>query len=173
MLEINRTADYVVLWKSHRRAERAAVGLARQAAELRGLLTASGLPELAVTAGVAVGAALAVPAVAVESLPGVTVGAAAAPAAEPAAVGAAVAAIESLPGVTVGTAAARPAGELVTVDGVAARAEAEFLEAESGRMWGLYAELGAELAQVAGLLTAAQRQTAEKVIQEWEEGGAG
>lgn len=133
MLEINRTADYVVLWKSHRRAERAALGLARQAAELRRLLAASGL---AVTAGVAVGAAVA----------------ALAPAA----------AIESLP------------GELAAaVDGVAAGAEAEFLEAESGRMWELYAELGAELAQVAGLLTAAQRQTAEKVIQEWEEGGEG
>ena len=163
MLEINRTADYVVLWKSHRRAERAALGLARQAAELRRLLTA-GLPELAVTAGVASGAG---------ALSGAAVGAAvAAPAVEPAAVGAAVAAIESLPGVTVG-AAARPAGELVAVDGMAARAEADFLDAESGRMWELYAELGAELAQVAGLLTAAQRQTAEKVIQEWEEGGAG
>lgn len=160
MLEINRTADYVVLWKSHRRAERAALGLARQAAELRGLLTA-GLPEPAVTAGVG-------------SQSGITVGAAvAAPAVEPASVGAAVAAIESLPGVTVGTAAEWPAGELVTVGGMAARAEAEFLEAESGRMWELYAELGAELAQVAGLLTAAQRQTAEKVIQEWEEVGEG
>ena len=134
MLEINRTADYVVLWKSHRRAERAALGLARQAAELRGLLTA-GLPELAVTAGVAPGAG---------ALSG--------------------AAIESAPGVTVGAAvAARPADW----------AEAEFLEAESGRMWALYAELGAELAQVAGLLTAAQRQRAEKVIQEWEESGEG
>ena len=140
MLEINRTADYVVLWKSHRRAERAAAGLARQAAELRGLLTA-GLPELAVTAGVAVGVAVA----------------ATVPAAP-------VAAIESLPG---------ELAVAVDVDGMAARAEAEFLEAESGRMWELYAELGAELAQVAGLLTAAQRQTAEKVIQEWEEGGAG
>ena len=139
MLEINRTADYVVLWKSHRRAERAALGLARQAAELRGLLT--GLPELAVTAGVGVGAAVA---------PAAVGAAVAEPAVEPAAVGAAV-----------------------DVDGMAARAEAEFLEAESGRMWELYAELGAELAQVAGLLTAAQRQTAEKVIQEWEEGGEG
>lgn len=157
MLEINRTADYVVLWKSHRRAERAALGLARQAAELRGLL-AAGLPELAVTAGVAVGAA-----VAVESLPGVTVGAAAA--ARPAA------AIESLPGEL---AVAAPAAEPASVGAaVADWAEAEFLEAESGRMWELYAELGAELAQVAGLLTAAQRQTAEKVIQEWEEGGEG
>ena len=131
MLEINRTADYVVLWKSHRRAERAALGLARHAAELRGLM--AGLPELAVTVGVAAVAALA-PAAAIESLP----------------------------------------GELAAaVDGVAAGAEAEFLEAESGRMWELYAELGAELAQVAGLLTAAQRQTAEKVIQEWEESGEG
>ena len=158
MLEINRTADYVVLWKSHRRAERAAEGLARQAAELRGLLAASGLPELAVTA----------PAAAIESLPGVTVGAAVA--ARPAA------AIESLPGVTVAAPAAEPASvgaAVVDVDGMAARAEAEFLEAESGRMWELYAELGAELAQVAGLLTAAQRQTAEKVIQEWEAVGAG
>lgn len=142
MLEINRTADYVVLWKSHRRAERAALGLARQASELRGLLTV-GLPELAVTA----------PAAAIESVPGVTVGAA---------VAAPAAAIESLPGELV-----------VDVDGMAARAEAEFLEAESGRMWELYAELGAELAQVAGLLTAAQRQRAEKVIQQWEESGEG
>ena len=145
MLEINRTADYVVLWKSHRRAERAAAGLARQAAELRGLLTAAGLPEMAVAA----------PAAAIESLPGkLAAGAAvAAPAPE----------IGSLP------------GELAAVvEGTAADwAEAEFLEAESGRMWELYAELGAELAQVAGLLTAAQRQTAEKVIQEWEEGGEG
>lgn len=138
MLEINRTADYVVLWKSHRRAERAALGLARQAAELRGLLTA-GLPELAVAAGVAVGAAVA----------------ATVPAAPAAAIG-------SLP------------EELaVAVKGTADWAEAEFLEAESWRMWELYAELGAELAQVAGLLTAAQRQRAEKVIQQWEESGEG
>lgn len=149
MLEINRTADYVVLWKSHRRAERAALGLARQAAELRGLLTV-GLPELAVTAGVAVGAAVAAtvpaaPAAVIESLPGELASAVPSPAAEPASVGVAV----------------------------ADWAEAEFLEAESGRMWELYAELGAELAQVAGLLTAAQRQRAEKVIQQWEESGEG
>ena len=39
MLHINRTADYVVLWKSHKRAEWAAVGLDHQAAELRQQLT--------------------------------------------------------------------------------------------------------------------------------------
>lgn len=129
MLEINRTADYVVLWKSHRRAERAALGLARRAAELRGLLTAG----LAVTAGVA-------PAAAVGLLSGEL---------------------------------AVADGMAMEVEGTADWAEAEFLEAESGRMWELYAELRAELAQVAGLLTAAQRQRAEKVIQQWEESGEG
>lgn len=145
MLNINRTADYVVLWKSHKRAEWAAVGLDGQAAELRQRL------ESGVNLDLSPAVAQLTPPrpvtdTAVAVLPPREL-AAAAPA-----VGLAVAAV--------------PAES-------DAAAELELLEAESRRMWKLHAELGVELSQVARLLTAAQRQSAEKVLQQWAETGAG
>ena len=146
MLNINRTADYVVLWKSHKRAEWAAVGLAGQAAELRQRLESGANLDFS-------------PAVAAVAPPGLV---------------ASNTAVAVRPSVEL--AAAGPTGGLATAevdpepdDAV----ELELLEAESRRMWQLHAELGAELSQAARLLTAAQRQSAEKVLQQWAETGDG
>lgn len=142
MLHINRTADYVVLWKSHKRAEWAAVGLDHQAAELRQQLTGGDPRNFT-------------PAAVMASPPGTASGIAVAVAERPA----------------VEIAAALPApADLTAADETVA--ELEILESESRRMWQLHAELGAELSQTAGLLTAAQRQAAEKALQQWAETGA-
>ena len=143
MQNINRTADYVVLWKSHKRAEWAAVGLDCQAEELRRRVE-SGAPRKFI------------PAAAVTPLPSPATGAAVAVAARPA--------VEL-------TAAVPLPAELAADDDIAA--ELETLESESRRMWKLHAELGAELSQTALLLTAAQRQAAEKALQQWAESDAG
>ena len=145
MLNINRTADYVVLWKSHKRAEWAAVGLAGQAAQLRQRLEGNAHRDFS-------------PAVAAVAPPGLATSTAVAvrPAVELTAAG---------PASGVAAAAVDP--------GPDADLELELLEAESRRMWQLHAELGAELSQVARLLTAAQRQSAEKVLQQWAETGDG
>ena len=145
MQNINRTADYVVLWKSHKRAEWAAVGLDDQAAELR-RRRESGAPQNFIPAA----AAVATPP------PGPATGAVVAVAARPA----------------VEISAAVPLPVDLAADAEAA-AELEVLESESRRMWKLHAELGAELSQTAVLLTAAQRQAAEKALQQWAESGAG
>ena len=145
MLNINRTADYVVLWKSHKRAEWAAVGLEGQAAELRQRLESGANLDFS-------------PAVAAVVPPSSATNTAVAvrPAVELAAVG-----LDS----GLATAAVDPEPD--------AAVELELLEAESRRMWQLHAELGAELSQVSRLLTAAQRQSAEKVLQQWAETGDG
>lgn len=144
MLHINRTADYVVLWKSHKRAEWAAVGLDHQAAELRQQLTGGDPRNFT-------------PAAVMASPPETASGIAAAVAERPAVEIAAAALTEDF-------------ADLAAADETAA--ELEILEAESRRMWQLHAELGAELSQTAGLLTAAQRQAAEKALQQWAETGA-
>ena len=146
MLHINRTADYVVLWKSHKRAEWAAVGLDHQAAELRQQLTGGDPRNFTPAAGLAVtppGTATAIPV-----------------------------AVAERPAVSSTVASPLPADftDLAAADETAA--ELEILESESRRMWQLHAELGAELSQTAGLLTAAQRQAAEKALQQWAETGA-
>lgn len=145
MLHINRTADYVVLWKSHKRAEWAAVGLDHQAAELRQQLTGGDARNFTPAAGLAVtppGLATAIPVAVAE---------------RPAVERAAAALTEDF-------------ADLAAAEETAAALE--ILEAESRRMWQLHAELGAELSQTAGLLTAAQRQAAEKALQQWAETGA-
>ncbi len=144
MLNINRTADYVVLWKSHKRAEWAAVGLDGQVAELRQRLECGVNLDLS-------------PAAAQLTPPGPAINTA----------------VAVLPQREL---AAAPAGGLAVAEvpvKADAAAELELLEAESRRMWKLHAELGGELSQVARLLTAAQRQSAEKVLQQWAETGAG
>lgn len=144
MLNINRTADYVVLWKSHKRAEWAAVGLDGQAAELRQRLESGVNLDLS-------------PAAAQRTPPGPATNTAVAvlPPRE----------LAAAPAVGLAVAAVPAESD--------AAAELELLEAESLRMWKLHAELGGELSQVARLLTAAQRQAAEKVLQQWAETGAG
>ena len=147
MLNINRTADYVVLWKSHKRAEWAAVGLAGQAAELRQRLEGNAHRDFS-------------PAAVAVAPPGLATSMGTAVAVRPA----------------VELAAAGPVSQLAVAEADSepdAAAELELLEAESRRMWQLHAELGAELSQVARLLTAAQRQSAEKVLQQWAETGDG
>ena len=144
MLHINRTADYVVLWKSHKRAEWAAVGLDHQAAELRQQLTGGDLRNFP-------------PAAVMASPPGTAT-------AIPVAVAERLAVERTAAALTEDFADRAAAGETA--------AELEILEAESRRMWQLHAELGAELSQTAGLLTAAQRQAAEKALQQWAETGA-
>lgn len=139
MLNINRTADYVVLWKSHKRAEWAAVGLDGQAAELRQRLESGVNLDLS-------------PAAAQLTPPG--------PATNTA--------VAVLPQREL-AAANLPAGAAAVMAAPEAAAELELLEAESRRMWKLHAELGVELSQVSRLLTAAQRQSAEKVLQQWAE----
>ena len=144
MLHINRTADYVVLWKSHKRAEWAAVGLDHQAAELRQQLT-GGDPRNFTPAAV-----MASPPETASAIP---------------------VAVAERPAVEIAAAALTEdfAGRAAADETAAAL---EILEAESRRMWQLHAELGAELSQTAGLLTAAQRQAAEKALQQWAETGA-
>ena len=68
-------------------------------------------------------------------------------------------------------AAAAPADSIDSTAGVPAEIsdELERLEIESRRMWELHTEIGAELSQVATLLTVAQRKSAQKVLQQWEE----
>ena len=146
MLNINRTADYVVLWKSHKRAEWAAVGLEGQAAELRQRLEGSANLDFSPAAVAVAPPGLATSNTAVAVRPAVELAA---------------------PGPDSGLAAAAVDPE------PDAAAELELLEAEGRRMWQLHAELGAELSQVARLLTAAQRQSAEKVLQQWAETGDG
>ena len=142
MLNINRTADYVVLWKSHKRAEWAAVGLDGQAAELRQRL------ERGVNLDLSPAASVAPPGPASNT------------------------AVAVLPPREV-AAANPPVGTAAVIEAPAAAVELELLEAESRRMWKLHAELGVELSQVARLLTTAQRQSAEKVLQQWAETGGG
>ena len=145
MLHINRTADYVVLWKSHKRAEWAAVGLDHQAAELRQQL-AGGDPRNFTPAAV-----LAVtPPETATAIP---------------------VAVAERPAVEMTAAALTEDFADIAANGETAAA-LEILESESRRMWQLHAELGAELSQTAGLLTAAQRQAAEKALQQWAETGA-
>ena len=144
MLHINRTADYVVLWKSHKRAEWAAVGLDHQAAELRQQLTGGDSRNFT-------------PAAVMASPPETASGIAVAVAERPAVEIAAAALTEDF-------------ADRAAADETAAALE--ILESESRRMWQLHAELGAELSQTAGLLTAAQRQAAEKALQQWAETGA-
>ncbi len=151
-MSINRTAEYMVLWKSHKRAEWAAVRLDRQAAALRQRLGRNPwgekddrpLPSSQPTA----------------SKPGNK-------SAEKGAVTPARGQ-RTVPAPTVLTAPAAPAdgGEEATFD------ELKWLETESRRMGQLCAEIGSELARATALLTVAQRKSAEKMLKEWEEAAA-
>ncbi len=150
-MSVNRTAEYVVLWKSHKRAEWAAVGLDNQAEALRQRLGRNQGQNAANTRRPATPAASTkgsepADARAVRAVAG----------AQRASV--APAAVSRAPGV---------------LEGIAIADELESLETESCRTWQLYAELGSELAQVAALLTVAQRKSAEKVLKQWEESEAG
>ena len=140
-MSINRTAEYMVLWKSHKRAEWAAVGLDNQAEALRQRLGRDDVaPRPAATPSASTGKY------------------------QSAAEGAAAVAVMQ-------RAAAAPADSIDSTAGVPAEIsdELERLEIEGRRMWELHTEIGAELSQVAKLLTVAQSKSAQKVLQQWEE----
>ena len=159
-MSINRTAEYVVLWKSHKRAEWAAVGLDNQAAALRQQLARNDANALlSSTPAASTGEYL-------------STGTATETAAETAAE------TTTKMAAKVGAVAVAQRAELdlaaPSVDVLAEISdELKFLENESRRMWQLSAEIGAELAQTEALLTFAQRQKAEQMLKQWEESGTG
>ena len=160
-MSINRTVEYVVLWKSHKRAEWAAVGLDNQVATMQRRLGREDAPVRPPTAEhqeeyreeyreeypaerrpVAV-------ADRADIEPTRT---AAAPFSDPD--------FSGEPG--------RPA----QLEALENTEQLELLEQESHRMWKLHSEIGSELAQAAALLTVAQRKSAEKVLKQWEKTSA-
>ena len=155
-MSINRTAEYVVLWKSHKRAEWAAVGLDNQAAALRQQLARNDANALLSSPPAASTGEYLSTGTATETAAETTTKMAA----------------------KVGAVAVAQRAELdlaaPSVDVLAEISdELKFLENESRRMWQLSAEIGAELAQTEALLTFAQRQKAEQMLKQWEESGAG
>lgn len=163
-MSVNRTAEYVVLWKSHKRAEWAAVGLDSQAEALRQRLGRSPGRKAANIRRYGTPAA--------STRDGKPADAGAVRAVETAAAGAQRAAINpATDAPAAGVVAPGVAAEVVAEIAIADQLES--LETESCRTWQLYAEIGSELAQVAALLTVAQRKSAEKVLKQWEESGAG
>ncbi len=163
-MSINRTAEYVVLWKSHKRAEWAAVGLDNQAAALRQQLARNDANALLSSPPAAsTGEYLST-----EKSTGTTT--------ETAAETTMKMAAKVATNIGAVAVAQRVAPDLAapSVDVLAEISdELEFLENESRHMWQLSAEIGAELAQTEALLTFAQRQKAEQMLKQWEESGAG
>ena len=162
-MSINRTVEYVVLWKSHKRAEWAAVGLDNQVATMQRRPGREDAPVRPPTAEhqeeyreeypaerrpVAV-ADRADRADRADIEPTRT---AAAPFSDPD--------FSGEPG--------RPA----QLEALENTEQLELLEQESHRMWKLHSEIGSELAQAAALLTVAQRKSAEKVLKQWEKTSA-
>lgn len=171
-MSINRTAEYVVLWKSHKRAEWAAVGLDNQAAALRQQLARNDANALLSSPPAASTGEYLSTEKATEKATETATGTTTETAAETTMKMAAKVAT-NIGAVAV---AQRVAPDLAapSVDVLAEISdELEFLENESRHMWQLSAEIGAELAQTEALLTFAQRQKAEQMLKQWEESGAG
>lgn len=155
-MSINRTVEYVVLWKSHKRAEWAAVGLDNQVATMQRRLGRENAPVRPPTAEhqgeyqeKRRPVAVADRADRADIEPART---AAAPFSDPD--------FSGEPG--------RPA-QLEALGNIE---QLELLEQENHRMWKLHSEIGSELAQAAALLTVAQRKSAEKVLKQWEKTSA-
>ena len=163
-MSINRTVEYVVLWKSHKRAEWAAVGLDNQVATMQRRLGRENAPVRPPTAEHPAEhpkeyreeyqeerrpVAVADRADRADIEPART---AAAPFSDPD--------FSGEPG--------RPA-QLEALGNIE---QLELLEQENHRMWKLHSEIGSELAQAAALLTVAQRKSAEKVLKQWEKTSA-
>ena len=167
-MSINRTAEYVVLWKSHKRAEWAAVGLDNQAAALRQQLARNDANALLSSPPAASTGEYLSTETATETATGTTT--------ETAAETTMKMAAKVATNIGAVAVAQRVAPDLAapSVDVLAEISdELEFLENESRHMWQLSAEIGAELAQTEALLTFAQRQKAEQMLKQWEESGAG
>ena len=159
-MSINRTVEYVVLWKSHKRAEWAAVGLDNQVATIQRRLGREKAPVRTPTAEHPAEH----PAEYREERRPVAVADradradldptrnTAAPFTEPGSSG-------------------EPAHP-EQLEALEDMEQLELLERESHRMWKLHSEIGSELAQAAALLTVAQRKSAEKVLKQWEKTSA-
>ena len=171
-MSINRTAEYVVLWKSHKRAEWVAVGLDKQAAALRRQLARNDANALlSSTPAASTGECLSIEMateMATETAAETTTKMAAEVATSIGAVAVArrVTPNLALPVAGVGADVSDEISSEICI-------ELEFLEIESRRMWQLHSEIGAELNEAANLLTVAQRKSAGKVLKQWEESGAG
>ena len=175
-MSINRTAEYVVLWKSHKRAEWAAVGLDNQAAALRQQLARNDANALLSSPPAASTGEYLSTEKATETATGTTTETATGTTTETAAETTMKMAAKVATNIGAVAVAQRVAPDLAapSVDVLAEISdELEFLENESRHMWQLSAEIGAELAQTEALLTFAQRQKAEQMLKQWEESGAG
>ena len=163
-MSINRTVEYVVLWKSHKRAEWAAVGLDNQVAAMQRRLGRENAPVRPPTAEHPEEYREEYREEYQEERRLVAV-----------ADRADRADIEP----TRTAAASFSDPDFSGEPGCPAQLEAledieqlELLEQESHRMWKLHSEIGSELAQASALLTVAQRKSAEKVLKQWEKTSA-
>ena len=152
-MSINRTVEYVVLWKSHKRAEWAAVGLDNQVATMQRRLGRESAPVRPPTAEHQGEYQEKRRPVAVADRADI----------DPTRTAAASFSDPDFSGEP-----GRPA-QLEALENIE---QLELLEQESHRMWKLHAEIGSELAQAAALLTVAQRKSAEKVLKQWEKTSA-
>ena len=164
-MSINRTVEYVVLWKSHKRAEWAAVGLDNQVATIQRRLGRENAPVRPSTAEHQAEyrkeyhqerrqVAVADRADRADIDPART-----------------AAASFSDPDFSDPGSSGEP-GRPAQLEALEDIEQLELLEQESHRMWKLHSEIGSELAQASALLTVAQRKSAEKVLKQWEKTSA-
>ena len=164
-MSINRTVEYVVLWKSHKRAEWAAVGLDNQVATMQRRLGRENAPVRPPTEEYQAE----YPAEHQEEYREEyqeerrTVAVAYRADIEPTRTAAASFSDPDFSGEP-----GRPE-QLEALENIE---QLELLEQESHRMGKLHSEIGSELAQAAALLTVAQRKSAEKVLKQWEKTSA-
>lgn len=159
-MSINRTVEYVVLWKSHKRAEWAAVGLDNQVAAMQRRLGRGNAPVRPPTAEH--------PAEHRKEYHQERRQVAVADRADRADIEPTRTAAASFSDPDFSGEPGRPA-QLEALGNIE---QLELLEQENHRMWKLHSEIGSELAQAAALLTVAQRKSAEKVLKQWEKTSA-
>ena len=160
-MSINRTVEYVVLWKSHKRAEWAAVGLDNQVATMQRRLGRENAPVRPPTAEHPKEHPKEYREEYQEERRPVAV-------ADRADIEPTRTAAASFSDPDFSGEPGRPA-RLEALEDIE---QLELLEQESHRMWKLHSEIGSELAQAAALLTVAQRKSAEKVLKQWEKTSA-
>ena len=159
-MSINRTVEYVVLWKSHKRAEWAAVGLDNQVAAMQRRLGRENAPVRPRTAEHQEEYR--------EEYQEERRPVAVADRADRADIDPTRTAAASFSDPDFSGEPGRPA-QLEALGNIE---QLELLEQESHRMWKLHSEIGSELAQAAALLTVAQRKSAGKVLKQWEKTSA-
>ena len=159
-MSINRTVEYVVLWKSHKRAEWAAVGLDNQVAAMQRRLGRENAPVRPRTAEHQEEYR--------EEYQEERRPVAVADRADRADIDPTRTAAASFSDPDFSGEPGRPA----QLEALGNTEQLELLEQESHRMWKLHSEIGSELAQAAALLTVAQRKSAGKVLKQWEKTSA-